>query len=237
MGKPLLVGLMFLAQAGLATAPAGADPASAMFTGFQSNSKDPINVDAGLLEITESGKQRISKFSGGVIIRRGDTTLKAATVSLFQDVEAKPPAPKKATADEGAGAGKVAAEPAPAAPVPQKSANKRSFSRIEASGKVVVTSGVQTATGDNAVFNAVANTVVLAGNVVLRQGDSHITGDRLTIDLTNGVARVEQSGGRIKGEFTPGEMQVPGGKSATGGKGTGNGKGAGKTPVPPKPDG
>jgi lipopolysaccharide export system protein LptA len=208
---------VMLALAGFA-APATADPASAMFTGFQSNSKEPIKVDAGALEIADDGKQRISKFTGGVTIRRGDTTLKAATISLIQDLPAKPAGEK--AAPDGQPETVAATKPAP------KARGTQSFSRIEASGKVVVSSGAQSATGDKAVFNAAANTVVLAGNVVLRQGESHITGDKLTIDLKSGVARMEQTGGRIKGEFLPSEMQAP------------DGKRPGKTPVPqPKPDG
>ena len=39
-----------------------------VFTGFQSNSKDPIQVDAKTLETYEEGKQRISVFSGDVVV-------------------------------------------------------------------------------------------------------------------------------------------------------------------------
>jgi lipopolysaccharide export system protein LptA len=160
----------------LATAAlAAAQPASDIFKGFRSSSKDPINIDAKALEIAEEGKQRISVFSGGVTVRRGDTTLRANTIKLFEDLAGTAP-------------------------------KKNQFSRIEAAGSVSVVSGTQTVTGNNAVFNTGANTIVLSGDVVLKQGTNRISGDRLVIDLNTGRARVEQSkgGGQIKGVFTPG---------------------------------
>ena len=90
MIRGLLRGVIVAAALSLvsATAPAEAEPASALFKGFRSTSKDPINVDAQALEISEEDKQRVSVFSGGVTIRRGDTILKATTVKLFEDLDA-----------------------------------------------------------------------------------------------------------------------------------------------------
>jgi lipopolysaccharide export system protein LptA len=160
----------------LATAAgAHAEQTSDLFKGFRSNSKDPINVDAQALEISEENDQRVSVFTGDVKVRRGDTLLRAKTIKLFEDL--KDPAPKK-----------------------------NQFSRIEAAGNVIVTSGPQTLTGDNAVYTTKANNIVLTGKVVLKQGANQITGDKLVIDLTTGRARIEQSkgSGQIKGVFTPG---------------------------------
>jgi lipopolysaccharide export system protein LptA len=204
-----------------------------MFTGFRSDSKEPINVDAEALEIAEVGKQRISTFSGGVVIRRGDTVLKASVVKLIEDLGAKPGRKKAAgdAAPETTSAVKPAAEGAAG-----KSLDKIPFSRIEATGKVSVASGTQTVTGDTAVFNSTANTVVVAGHVLLRQGENHISGDRLTINLASGVARIEQSGGRIKGQFSPGDASLLGDKPKKDQpEGDKAGKGetkAGRIPVP-----
>jgi lipopolysaccharide export system protein LptA len=161
-----------------ATFHVAADAAAAtsdLFKGFQSNSKDPIQVDAKTLEIAESEGQRISTFSGGVTVTRGDTVMRSATLKLYQDTNAP-------------------------------DAQKSQFSRMEAAGSVVVTQGPQTVTGNTAVFTSKTNTIVLSGDVVLTQGKNVITGDRLVVDLTSGVARVEQSEGkRIHGVFTPEE--------------------------------
>lgn len=163
-----------MAADAVATAEAAA-ATSDLFKGFQSNSKDPIQVDAKTLEIAEADGQRISTFSGGVTVTRGDTVMKSATLKLYQDTSAA-------------------------------GAQKGQFSRMEAAGSVVVTQGPQTVTGNTAVFTGKTNTIVLSGDVVLTQGKNVITGDRLVVDLTTGIARVEQAEGRrIHGVFSPDE--------------------------------
>ncbi len=81
----------FLAVAlGVPHAPATAATAD-LFNGFQAKSKDPIQVDAGVLEISEKGKQRISVFKGNVVVRRGQTTLKADKITLYSDLKSSSP--------------------------------------------------------------------------------------------------------------------------------------------------
>ncbi len=87
IGLACLALLMAFAIAGL---PGVAAAATAdLFNGFQAKSKDPIKVDAGVLEISEQGKQRVSVFKGNVVVRRGDTLLKADTIKLFSDLNSK----------------------------------------------------------------------------------------------------------------------------------------------------
>lgn len=64
---------------------------SDLFTGFQTKSNDPIQIDAEQLEISEEGDQRISVFSGNVVVRRGDTVLRAKTLRIFSDLDDKRP--------------------------------------------------------------------------------------------------------------------------------------------------
>ena len=225
----------------LVASPASAQKTGDLFAGFQKKSKDPIQVDAQTLEIYEEGKQRISVFSGGVTIRRGDSIMKASVVKLFSDLKnpdtAKTPPAKApaggAAADPakgGAAGATPAAAKAPAAGAPAKTTKgapaaakapgapgPSSFTRIEATGTVYVNSGTQTATGDNAIVDMKANTITLSGNVVLSQGDDNvITGDQLIIDMTTGRARVIQVPGQpIRGIFKPDEDK----KGDKGGKG------------------
>lgn len=76
-----------------AVALASALPAHAqstdLFTGFSKKGNGPIEVDAQTLEIVEEGDQRISTFSGGVTVRRGDTTMKAAQIKLFSSKDSE----------------------------------------------------------------------------------------------------------------------------------------------------
>jgi lipopolysaccharide export system protein LptA len=167
----------------LAAAPsAHADATTDIFSGFQGKSKDPVQVDAASLETYEENKQRVSVFSGGVTVKRGDTLMKANTIKLFS-------------------AGSDAT-------------NANAFTRIEANGKIYVSSGDQTVTGETAVVDMKANTITIAGGVVLSQGTNVITGSRLIVNMTTGRARVEQEPGKqIRGVFSPGDanlVQKPG---------------------------
>ncbi len=68
--------------------PAAAETAADLFSGFQARSNDPVRVDAEALEVYEEGEQRISVFSGNVVVTRGVTRLEAGTITLYSDLEA-----------------------------------------------------------------------------------------------------------------------------------------------------
>ena len=77
--------------------------------------------------------------------------------------------------------------------------------KVTASGNVVVDSPKSgTVTGDNGIYNVVPRTVLMTGNVVLKNGKSVMQGAQLTINLATGVANV---GGGVKGQ-TPGQGQT-----------------------------
>ncbi len=64
------------------------------------------------------------------------------------------------------------------------------ISRLVAGGRVVVTSGDQTATGDAAEFDMRAQKLIMTGHeVVLSKGNNVVTGQRLEIDLKTGEAK------------------------------------------------
>ena len=56
-------------------------------------------------------------------------------------------------------------------------------------------------TGETAVFDTKANLVTMLGGVVLTQGKNVLRGDRLMVDMTTGVSRVESDSGRVQGLF------------------------------------
>ncbi len=136
----------------LAASPAFADPAADIFGGFQAKSTDPIQVDAASLETSEEGTQRISVFSGGVTVKRGNTLM----------------TPARSSSTRG-----------------WKAPRASSFTRIEASGKIRVTSKDQVVTGDTAIVDMTTNTITVDGNVVLSQGANVITGAKLVVNLDN----------------------------------------------------
>ena len=65
----------------------------------------------------------------------------------------------------------------------------------------------QNATGDAATFNMRENTVTLVGNVVVTRGADILRGQRLVVDLTSGVSKMDQ--GRVEGLFQSGPRNPP----------------------------
>lgn len=79
------------------------------------------------------------------------------------------------------------------------------ISRIEADGHVFVSSPNETAEGAHGVYDVTAKTIALEGGVVLTRGNTVIRGERLELDLAQGVSRIVGGGqgGRVKGLFLP----------------------------------
>jgi lipopolysaccharide export system protein LptA len=105
--------------------------------------------------------------------------------------------------------------PAPAAPKGSKSGamqsatpgpgGSSSIRRLEAKGSVVVTQKDQVVTGETAIFDTRANLITMVGGVVLTQCKNVLKGDRLKVDMTTGVSRVESDSGKVQGMFIQGE--------------------------------
>lgn len=72
---------------------------------------------------------------------------------------------------------------------------------LRASGNVVFISGTDSAQADTAVYELVAGNVLMEGNVILTQGQSALSGQRLRIDINAGTARME---GRVQTIFQTG---------------------------------
>jgi len=136
--------------------------------GFSQNRDKPVKIDAASLEVRD--KEKIATFSGNVHLVQGDTTLRSKTLAVYYD--------------RNAGSG-------PAGSAKSGTMGQQQIRRIEVKGGVVVTQKEQTATGESGVFDMDTNTVMLIGNVVVSHGPQVIKGDRLIVDLTTGVSRVE----------------------------------------------
>src|SRR6202030_4070706 len=164
--------------------------------GFSQNRDQPIQIEAATLEMRDKKKE--ATFSGNVKVVQGDTTMTSKTLVVFY--ESTPP-PSEAPASNAKTAAKTAPLPA-AAPGPGGSS---SIKRLEAKGNVVVTQKDQVVTGESAVFDTKTNLITMLGGggsgVVLTQGKNVLRGDRLLVDMTTGVSRVESDSGRVQGLF------------------------------------
>lgn len=158
------------AASGVAAAQSG--PPNAL-QGFSQNRDQPVKIDAATLEVRD--KDKVATFGGNVHLVQGDTTLRSKTLVVFYDQDGSTP-----------NAMKTAAPVAAAGP-----GGKQSIKRLEAKGDVIVIQKDQKATGEIGVFDMKANTVTLSGGVTISQGPQVIKGDRLVVNLTTGVSRVE----------------------------------------------
>src|SRR3954454_20886830 len=183
-----------VALAAMAVGDAGAQSAvkgvpNAM-QGFSQNRDQPIQIEAASLEMRDKKKE--ATFAGNVKVVQGDTTMSSKSLVVFYDQSAAPaPAP---AAPKGAKTGPIQS----ATPGPGGSSSIR---RLEAKGSVVVTQKDQVVTGETAIFDTKANLITMTGGVVLTQCKNVLKGDRLLVDMTTGVSRVESDGGKVQGLF------------------------------------
>ena len=159
--------------------------------GFSQNRDQPIQIEAATLEMRDKKKE--ATFSGNVKVVQGDTTMTSKILVVFYDsTPAAAPAPA-ANSKAAKGAPMPAAAPGPG--------GSSSIKRLEARGSVVVTQKDQVVTGETAVFDTKTNLITMLGGIVLTQGKNVLRGDRLMVDMTTGVSRVESDSGRVQGLF------------------------------------
>ena len=180
---------MVLGAASKAQAQSSVQGVPNAMQGFTQNRDQPIQIEAGSLEMRDKKKE--ATFAGNVKVVQGDTTMTSKTLVVFYEqsqAQAAPPANK------GAKSGPMqSATPGPG--------GSSSIKRLEARGNVVVTQKDQVVTGETAVFDTKSNLITMMGGVVLTQCKNVLRGDRLLVDMTTGVSRVESDGGKVQGLF------------------------------------
>jgi lipopolysaccharide export system protein LptA len=167
--------------------------------GFSQNRDQPIQIEAASLEMRDKKKE--ATFSGDVKVVQGDTTMKSKSLVVFYDGGNTAPAAGAAAPAKSAKAPIKAAAPGPG--------GSSSIRRLEARGSVVVTQKDQVVTGETAVFDTRSNLITMSGGVVLTQAKNVLKGDRLMVDMTTGVSRVESDSGRVQGLFQSSGQGAP----------------------------
>ncbi|WP_375311885.1 LptA/OstA family protein [Bradyrhizobium sp. A5] len=186
----LIVSLVLLAT-GAARAQGSMQGVPNAMQGFSQNRDQPIQIEAASLEMRDKKKE--ATFSGNVKVIQGDTTMTSKTLVVFYESGGdKPAAPQPApTPAKGAKTAPMqSATPGPG--------GSSSIKRLEARGNVVVTQKDQVVTGETAVFDTKTNLITMLGGVVLTQCKNVLRGDRLMVDMTTGVSRVESDSGRVQ---------------------------------------
>jgi lipopolysaccharide export system protein LptA len=169
--RDLCAAAAFAAIVALAAADAGAQGAPTAFEGFSKNRGQPVKIQAASLEVRD--KDKIATFRGDVHVTQGDTLMRCQTLVVYYDAES------------GKGA----------KPAQSGATGQQQIRRMEATGGVVVNQKDQNATGDRADFDMPTNMLVLSGNVVVTKGQDVLRGQKLVVNMTDGVSRME--GGRV----------------------------------------
>ena len=145
------------------------------------DSKQPIDIAADSLEVRQQEKMAI--FSGNVVAKQGNITMKAARMLVYYDGQ-----------NSGAASGAT------------------SISKIEADGGVFFTSPSETAKGSKAVYEVAKEQIRMIGDVTLTREQSVVKGAGLVYNLktgrsllTSGGGAEQGSGGRVRGLFVPGQ--------------------------------
>lgn len=136
--------------------------------------EQPVRIASLSLEVRDPAK--FATFNGDVHITQGELDLRTnALVVFYADMSAA-----KRSADGGR--------------------NQQQIQRMQARGAVVITQKDQRATGDQADFDVVGNRFTLNGNVVVTRCRDVMRSDRLSVDMTTGIYRME---GRVEGMLSP----------------------------------
>jgi lipopolysaccharide export system protein LptA len=155
--------ILALASAGICLSFAG--PAIAQSAGLASmklDGKQPIAIDADRLEVLENEGKAV--FNGAVNVVQGATSLQTGNLIVYYAKDGK------GTAATGSA----------------------EIERLEMSGKVIIKSEKQTATGDKGSFDMKSDVFVLTGErVVLSEGGNVATGCKLTVKMATGKANLE----------------------------------------------
>ena len=202
VGAAFTIGMGASGDAGAQSTMSGVPNA---MQGFSQNRDQPIQIEAASLEMRDKKKE--ATFSGNVKVVQGDTTMTSKSLVVFYDSNS-PSSTSPASGKAAKSAPMQSASPGPG--------GSSSIRRLEARGSVVVTQKDQVVTGQTAVFDTRANLITMLGGIVLTQCKNVLRGDRLFVDMTTGVSRVESDSGKVQGLFIQSGQGCGSGSSASG---------------------
>jgi LPS export ABC transporter protein LptC len=146
----------------------GAAAQEGVMGSFKMDPNAPMDVEADTLDVYDNEKRAV--FRGNVKSKQGDFVVRTVEMVAFY------------SAGLGLSSGGNEAS----------SRTPSELTRVEAKQKVLITSkDGQSATGDWAIFDTKANTVLLGDDVTISRGKDVAQGPRLKIDLNTGMYRFE----------------------------------------------
>lgn len=172
-----------LATGALVLAPA-IWPASAGAQGQLARGADadqPIKIDADSLEVQQA--KNLAIFKGNVEAVQGRINMRANEIRVWYQPKSAKKAGKSPAGGDPASGGTII--------------------RIDAIGKVFVSSPDETAQGDTGVYDVPNKRIILTGNVVLTRGGNIIRGEKLTLNMATGRSEIQGGKQRVRGIFLP----------------------------------
>jgi lipopolysaccharide export system protein LptA len=91
---------------------------------------------------------------------------------------------------------------------------KPAISRLDALGTVTLVSTTESLSGDWGVYDVDRRLITIGGNVIFKQGDNILKGERLEFDLVSGLAKLDgqknaADDGRVRGTFSVPKKEEP----------------------------
>jgi LPS export ABC transporter protein LptC/lipopolysaccharide transport protein LptA len=166
--------------------------------GFQlgRDGKQPIDVHSDELDVNDTAK--VAQFRSKVVAIQGEAVLKCAELTVTYQGQAD--------------------ASAPAAGAPTEPASR--LTRLLGNTNVTIDSGTDRhITSDHVDFDAIADTALFTGNVVVNQEKNILRGRRLLVDRKSGKSRLDapadagQAVGRITSVFDQNESKASAAKS------------------------
>ncbi|MGH7896412.1 MAG: lipopolysaccharide transport periplasmic protein LptA [Candidatus Binatia bacterium] len=93
--------------------------------------------------------------------------------------------------------------------------DQQQLKEVTADGNVKITQGGRKATGNHAVFDQTARTLVLSGNAVLEEGSNQVNGDRIVVHPDDSRMEVLGENRRVKVILFPGQGSLASGTRET----------------------
>jgi lipopolysaccharide export system protein LptA len=190
-------------RAGAAVLLAACATAALAQTMRPQNRNQPIEINADRLEVQQD--RQIATFSGNVDATQGDFKMKADQLKVFYREQSQPQGQRPAASKPG----EIPQRPAPRPAAQGDNPMGGSIQRIEATGRVFLSSPQETASGDTGVYDVDKQTFRLDGQkVVLTRGQSVLNCGWVLTNMDTGVSRCEggvagATGGRVRGIFMP----------------------------------
>lgn len=161
------------------SSPAAAQSFGGAFTGFSTNSEEPIQIEADRLEVRDEEKRAV--YLGNVTVRQGETLLKTAELQVFYAGGGQEPGAPGASLERIIANGRVIVQSQNRTATGDEAVFEMASETIVLTGNVVLTEDDNILRGERLVVD-------------LKTGEAQMQGGRVQTILVPGRAQEERGG-------------------------------------------